>query len=394
VPIASGANPRPADVVFVTKSARDGKIVASGTDVMSRPRTAARGATGTARYHVQFVAPPGEYLMRVVVREPDSGVVGTVDRRFVVNYFDGTDVTASDLMIGRKSDGLPVRAHAYAGESLTGALEIYARDPKALDAVEVASALVKADGETLVRFKADLEPVVRAAGSISTRTASIELPLGGVPAGEYSLRVTLKARGETVADLQRAVVVDAGPPPPAPLTEPANPAVLTPTDILNGAVAQRLVASMRSGATDPAVRKAADLAAGRSWDGVAAAVPDAAAATLEGRTMRGMGRFARRQYPEAAADLQAALDLNPKSEVTAFLLGWAQSAAGNRAGAITAWRAATVASPTLVSAYLALADAYLAQSEQALALQALRTGLAALPTSVELQNKIAEIERR
>jgi tetratricopeptide (TPR) repeat protein len=80
--------------------------------------------------------------------------------------------------------------------------------------------------------------------------------------------------------------------------------------------------------------------------------------------------------------------------VTAFLLGWAQSAAGNRAGAITAWRAATVASPTLVSAYLALADAYLAQSEQALALQALRTGLAALPTSVELQNKIAEIERR
>jgi VWFA-related protein len=133
VPIASGANPRPADVVFVTKSARDGKIVASGTDVMSRPRTAARGATGTARYHVQFVAPPGEYLMRVVVREPDSGVVGTVDRRFVVNYFDGTDVTASDLMIGRKSDGLPVRAHAYAGESLTGALEIYARDPKALE---------------------------------------------------------------------------------------------------------------------------------------------------------------------------------------------------------------------------------------------------------------------
>jgi len=53
-----------------------------------------------------------------------------------------------------------------------------------------------------------------------------------------------------------------------------------------------------------------------------------------------------------------------------------------------------VASPTLVPAYLALADAYLRQSQQALALQVLRAGLAALPKSVELQSKIAEVERR
>jgi VWFA-related protein len=394
VPIESGANSRPADVVFVAKSARDGKVVASGTDVMSRPRTAAMGLIGTARYHVQFVAPPGDYLMRVVVREPAGGVVGSVDRRFAVNYFDGTDVTASDLMIGRKSDALPVRAEGYAGEALTGMLEIYAREPKTLDAVEVAVALLDQDGEARVRFKADMNEIVRAPGSISSRTASIELPLGGVPAGEYRLRATVKAKGETVADCERAVVVRAGAPQPSSGPESAAPSELTPTDILDGEVAQRFVASLgqMAGASD--LKKAAGLAAGRSWDGVAGAVSAAAANTMAGRALRGMGLFAKRQYADAVVDLQAALDLDPKSAVTAFLLGWAQSATGNQANAITAWRAATVASPTLVPAYLALAEAYLGQSQQALALQVLRAGLAALPKSVELQSKIAEVERR
>lgn len=394
VPIESDANSRPADVIFVAKSARDGRVVASGTDVMSRPRTAARGLVGTARYHVQFVAPPGEYLMRVVVREPAGGVVGSVDRRFAVNYFDGTDVTASDLMIGRKSDTLPVRAQAYAGEALTGLLEIYAREPNSLEAVEVAVALLKPDGEALVRFKADLKEIDRSPGSISSRTASIELPLGGVPAGEYTLRATLKARGETVTELERAVVVLAGTPPPTPGPESAAPRELVPTDILDGEVAQRFVALLGQGTADAGLKKAAGLAATRAWDGVAAAVSASAATTMAGRALRGMGLFAKRQYVDAVADLQAALDLDPTSAVTAFLLGWAQSAAGNQADAITAWRAATVASPTLVPAYLALADAYLRQSQQALALQVLRAGLAALPKSVELQSKIAEVERR
>jgi hypothetical protein len=369
-------------------------VVASGTDVMSRPRTAASGLVGTARYHVQFVAPPGEYLMRVVVREPAGGVVGSVDRRFAVNYFDGTDVTASDLMIGRKSDALPVRAQVYAGESLTGLLEIYAREPKTLETVEVVSALLTPNGDAFVQFKADLSEIVRDPGSLSTRVASIELPLGGVPAGEYTLRARLKARGETVTELERAVVVLAGVPPPTPGPDSAAPSELTPTDLLNGEVAQRLVVSVSQNATDAGLESAARLAANRAWDGVAAAVSPLAANTLAGHVLRGMGLFAKRQYAESATDLQAALDLDAKSAVTAFLLGWAQSAAGNQSGAITAWRAAAVASPTLIPAYLALADAYLGQSQRDLALQVLRTGLAVLPKSVELQSKIAEIERR
>jgi len=46
-----------------------------------------------------------------------------------------------------------------------------------------------------------------------------------------------------------------------------------------------------------------------------------------------------------------------------------------------------------VSAHLALADGYLNLSEPALAAQALRAGLAALPSSLELQSRLQQIER-
>jgi len=362
--------------------------------VMPLPRTA-QGSTGRGQYHVQFDLPPGEYLMRVVVREPGDGVTGSVDRRFAVGYFDGTDVTSSDLIVGRKSDALPVRAQVYTGDALTAALEVYARDPKSLERVDVTTALLNPAGEALLRAKADMGDITRAPGSISTRVASVEVPLGGVPPGEYTLRATVTAKGETVTDLDRDVIVLPGAAPPSMPSPPsAREAAFDPTDILNGAIAQRLVASLRDGPSGADVKKAADLAAAKTWDGVAAAVPNPAATSAAGLTLRGMGRFAKRQYPEAAADLQAALDLNSKSEVTAFLLGWAHSAAGNDAAAITAWRAATVASPTLVPAYLALADAYMRKAQPALALQVLRAGLTVLPKSVELQSRLAEIEQR
>jgi hypothetical protein len=46
----------------------------------------------------------------------------------------------------------------------------------------------------------------------------------------------------------------------------------------------------------------------------------------------------------------------------------------------------------LISAHLALADAFLRLSRPALAAQALRAGLAAVPASLELQRRLAEVE--
>jgi len=219
------------------------------------------------------------------------------------------------------------------------------------------------------------------------------VPLGDAPAGNYVLRATVRARGETVTELEREVVVHAGPPPAAAAPPAAAPAVFEPTVILNGDVAQRLVASLRDRATDPGVRRAAELAAARAWGNVAAALPASADGSMPSYVLRGMASFAARQYADAAAGYQAALDLEPTSGATAFLLGWAHSASGNEIAAITAWRAATIATPTLVPAYLAAADAYVHQAQPALALQILRAGLTAVPKSVELQSRLAEVER-
>jgi len=80
--------------------------------------------------------------------------------------------------------------------------------------------------------------------------------------------------------------------------------------------------------------------------------------------------------------------------VAAFLLGWAFHGAGDDRQAISAWRRAAFVDPTLVPAHLALAEIYVRLSQPALAMQALRAGLAALPQSPELLDRLHQLERR
>jgi Tfp pilus assembly protein PilF len=89
--------------------------------------------------------------------------------------------------------------------------------------------------------------------------------------------------------------------------------------------------------------------------------------------------------------LSEALRMDQSSAAIAFVLGWAYEGAGDHRQAIGAWRAAAAIDPKLVPAHLAVADGYLRISEPALAAQALRAGLAALPDSLELQAKLAQI---
>ena len=60
----------------------------------------------------------------------------------------------------------------------------------------------------------------------------------------------------------------------------------------------------------------------------------------------------------------------------------------------SAWRRAAFLDPTIVPAHLALADAYVRLAQPALAVQAVRAGLAALPQSPELLDKLSRLERR
>ena len=56
--------------------------------------------------------------------------------------------------------------------------------------------------------------------------------------------------------------------------------------------------------------------------------------------------------------------------------------------------ASPISDPTMVPIHLALADVYVRLSQPALAVQALRAGLAALPGSPELTDRLSRLEQR
>ncbi|HEX5474074.1 MAG TPA: VWA domain-containing protein [Vicinamibacterales bacterium] len=349
-----------ADVVFVVRDVHDGRVAASGTDTMPLPtKPLAGSALGRSTYRVQFDVPPGSYLMRAVVREP-GGLVGSADRRFDVRSIDGPAVTASDVVLGSAAGALPVRATAYTDSGLSGVLEVYGRTPDQLSNVTVQVALAGPDAAGAKTFDADLTPA-EASSHGAIRHATFTMPLEGVQPGPYVATVHVRAGGEAVADLTRQVDIVAGAAPAAAATtEPA--AAPDPRDVAQGEIFKRATAD---------------------WTGSNS--PAAAHAT------RGFDLFARGQFPDAAAELQQAFDANSKSAATGFVLGWAWEAAGDHRKAIGAWRAAAVADPTLVPVHLALADVYERLSDGALAMQVLRAGLAAVPNSVELKARLAEI---
>jgi len=394
LPVARGSQARTADVVFVAKSARDGRIVASGTDTMPLPRGPAPGrTTALSEYQGQFEAPPGEYLMRVVVREA-GGEAGSVDRRFEVRNFDGTDITASDMVLGRRpGGGLPVRAVGYTGDVLSGVFEIYGRRRADLQQVDAEVQLTPLDSMAPVTsVKADLLEVQQV-GIGASRGAQIAVPLKGVPPGEYVATAVVRAHGETATQLMREVEVVAGAVPALSTLAPISPP--TPAEILQGDLARRFIASLRAGSTDPVLVAAADEAARGAWAKVSALLASPSGNRPAAfHALRGLALFAGQQYDQAAGELQRAFTLDSKSPLAAFFLGWARAWAGNDTGAVSAWRAATFLQPTLVSAYLALADMYMKLAHRELAVQVLREGLNAVQGSRELQGKLAEIERR
>ncbi len=399
LPVASDASQgKSADVVFVVRSVRDGRVVASGTDTMALPSAPSGGGTiGTSAYKVQFEAPPGEYLMRIVVREP-GGIVGSADRRFDVRRLDAAGVTASDLVLGGAAGSLPVRAVAYAGDALAGVVELYARRAEDLEQVTVTAHL-----ET-VTTRADLGEVrPRDTGSVS-REAQIVLPLEGVEPGDYVVRAVVREGEETIAELAREVRILPGSAPAQTLEPVRNrdgvpgfqrslSTTIMPADVLGGEIARRYVRELVDGARGSPVHEAAERAARGAWTAVE---PALGAEPSDGNrtwfALRGLARYAGGRFDLAAADLRVAAG-EPPSALPSFLLGWVHAAAGEQREAINAWRAAAFADPTLVPAHLAIADAYVRAAEPALAIQALKTGLRALPGSPELRERLAALEK-
>ena len=384
-----------ADVVFVARDVRDGRVVASGTDSIPLPAAARPGAAvGTGTWRVQFNVPAGSYLMRTVVREP-GGLVGSADRRIDVRPLDAPDVTVSDLVIGSALGGLPVRPRAYNGDGLTGVLEAYGRTSVQLQGLDVKVELRRADGSAITTVGATLQEAEQDDSGMSRR-ARFLLPLAGIPPGDYLAHALVTARGEVVAERTRQVQVLEGRAPAATAADTHQTATetISPAEVAQGDLARNYIAALRTRAQGTAAAEAARRAAEGRWEHVELELGRLAGDTgVVAHALRGFALFVREDYAGAAAEFEQARSAEPQNALTSFFLGWAHEGAGDARAAIGAWRNAARLDPSLVSAHLALADGYLRLSEPALAMQALKAGLTALPSSPELQARLNQIER-
>ncbi len=401
LPVASNPGEK-ADVVFVARDVRDGRVAASGTDTIALPAAPKPGEPlGSAAWRVQFTVPAGDYLMRAVVREP-GGLAGSADRRLNVRALDGPDVTVSDLVIGSAVSALPVRAQAYAEDGLSGVIETYGRTAVQLEGLDVKielrreSASSGGGSNSAAAFPADLQPPAED-GTGVRRRASFLLPLADVAPGNYVAHAIVRARGEVVAERTRHVEVLAG---SAPVQSPAVVSVVSvaPIDIVQGQLARRYITGLSQKAVSTPLAGVARRALDSQWELVESELTRSPAADAPlahvAHALRGLALFVREDYAGAAAALDASLAADPQNALTAFFLGWAREGARDATGALSAWRRAAFLDPANVSAHLALADGYMRLAQPALAAQALKAGLTALPSSPELQERLRQIERK
>jgi len=294
------------------------------------------------------------------------------------------------------------------GDVIAGVTEIYGRTPAQLASVAVDVALIPVGAATAVTTgRGDLDDI-KTTASGSSRGSRIEIPLGNTPPGDYIVRATVKSGRETVAELLRDVTITAGSvAPPGPPGPPGPPAVdsttaasaapagvFEPRAVLEGELGRRFIARLRERSIGKPLAAAAESAFQLKWDRIEAALSPGASASFEGQALKGLSRFAARDFAAAATAWKFCFDREPASAIAGFLLGWAHAAAGDDRSAIGAWRAAVVADQTLVSAYLALVDAYLRLNEPDLARQVARSGVKALPKSVELRDRLQKLEKR
>jgi len=185
-------------VVFVVRDAITGQAVASGSDHLdARPGPPAGADTLTpVPYCVQFDVPPGEYWMRVLVREP-GGIIGTADRRFHVWPLTGAGFTTSDLIVTRL-DGPrfdpPAHAALHRDDEALAYLEVYG----AANAASTVEILQAGSPEVL----ATTEPVLKA-GSHGETIVRARLPVAGLADGQYAARVRVTAPNQTPRTVMR-----------------------------------------------------------------------------------------------------------------------------------------------------------------------------------------------
>jgi VWFA-related protein len=202
-----------AEIVFVVRDAVTGQAAASGTDHvrLAASSSDAPGHLDALQYAVQFDVPPGEYWMRVLVRDP-GGIIGTADRRFHVWSLDGGALSTSDLIVTRL-DGArfdpPAQAAVHRDDDVLAYLELYGPGP-AIQSADARVEILRADSSEVI---ATAKPVVKP-GSRGERIVRALLPVAGLAEGWYAARVRILAPNQLPRTIMRTFRIVSGEPKP------------------------------------------------------------------------------------------------------------------------------------------------------------------------------------
>jgi tetratricopeptide (TPR) repeat protein len=109
---------------------------------------------------------------------------------------------------------------------------------------------------------------------------------------------------------------------------------------------------------------------------------------------RGSKAIEARQWPEAVANLQKAVSLEPGNALTHLNLGTALYMQGDADGALTQYRAATRLSPSLAKAHFGIGVILETRNQDGEAIQAFTTAVASDPASLEARFGLAQALRR
>ncbi len=195
----------------------------------------------------EFALAPGSYEARFVVRDPQSGRVGSVRQRLVVPDVESLRTSTpvlTDLLEEVQGGQLPVmlaRRHFAPGTKLFGMFEVFgaASSPQG-PKVTVGYALRGTDGKAV----ATKPPSPLPPGPEGDLTQTLVVPLEKIPQGRYELVLQIRdeVAGKTLERTESFVVGD-----PAAVAKMVVAAAATPGGVRNAAGYLGLVAAYRKG---------------------------------------------------------------------------------------------------------------------------------------------------
>jgi len=208
------------DVIGVLRDARDRTVGQLRDTIKVSADAVSAGLQKPVQYQTNFELPPGEYRLRVVVRENQAGTIGAFDAAIVVPDLDRQAVKVSSIVVGSQiRDGAKadprnplvrggqelvanVARVAPASQALYFYYEVY--DPARSDAgggagarvpgsdgVQLASSLAFYRGKTRV-LETPAVPVTKlAAADRGAAVFQVEVPTGGLVPGLYTCQVNI-----------------------------------------------------------------------------------------------------------------------------------------------------------------------------------------------------------